>query len=55
MAIAWTLRFPDVTTALVGASDIDQLEENVKALQNLNFSQEEIGRIDLILQGGAVA
>ncbi len=55
MAIAWTLRFPDVTSALVGASDIDQLEENAKALANLNFSHEEIGRIDLILQGGAVA
>ena len=55
MAIAWTLRFPDVTSALVGASDIDQLEENAKALANLNFSHEEIGRIDLILQGSAVA
>lgn len=49
MAIAWTLRFPDVTTALIGASDIDQVEENVKALENLNFSHEEISRIDAIL------
>jgi L-glyceraldehyde 3-phosphate reductase len=55
MAIAWTLRFPDVTTALIGASDIDQLEENVKALENLNFSPEEIARIDAVLQGGVVA
>lgn len=49
MAIAWTLRFPEVTTALVGASDIDQLEENAKALENLTFSHEEISRIDAIL------
>ena len=49
IAIAWTLRFPDVTTALIGASDIDQLEENAKALENLNFSHEEISRIDAIL------
>ena len=55
MAIAWTLRFPDVTTALIGASDIDQLEENVKALENLNFSREEIARIDAVLQGGVTA
>ncbi|MDQ2659497.1 MAG: aldo/keto reductase [Verrucomicrobiota bacterium] len=51
MAIAWTLRFPDVTTALIGASDIDQLEENAKALENLNFSHEELTRIDSILLG----
>ena len=49
MAIAWALRFPDVTTALTGASDIDQLEENAKALENLNFSHEEISRLDTIL------
>lgn len=54
MAIAWTLRFADVTTALVGASDIDQLEENAKALENLNFSHEEIGRIDAILASSSI-
>lgn len=53
MAIAWTLRLPEVTSALVGASDIDQLEENAKALENLNFSHEELGRIDAILQAPA--
>ncbi len=51
MAIAWTLRRPEVTTALIGASDIDQLEENAKALDNLAFSEEELARIDAILQG----
>ena len=49
MAIAWTLRRPEVTTALIGASEIDQLEENVKALENLTFSSDELQRVDTIL------
>ena len=51
MAIAWTLRWPEVTTALIGASEIEQIEENVKALENLAFSPEELQRIDAILSG----
>lgn len=53
MAIAWTLRRPEVTSALIGASDIDQLEENAKALERLDFSEEESGRIDALLAGAA--
>jgi L-glyceraldehyde 3-phosphate reductase len=49
MAIAWTLRLPGVTTALIGASDIEQVEENAKAVENLAFSAEELQRIDSIL------
>ena len=49
MALAWVLRLPEVTTALVGASSIDQIEENVTALDNLAFSDEELRRIDAIL------
>ena len=49
MAIAWTLRLPGVTTALIGASDIEQVEENAKATENLAFSEEELQRIDSIL------
>jgi L-glyceraldehyde 3-phosphate reductase len=49
MAIAWTLRLPGVTTALIGASDIEQVEENAKATENLAFSEEELQRIDTIL------
>lgn len=51
MAIAWALRLPEVTTALVGASDIEQVEENAKALENLAFSAEELQRIEAILGG----
>ena len=49
MAIAWTLRRPEVTSALIGASDIDQIEENVNALENLAFSEDELRRIDAVL------
>ncbi|MFL6594290.1 MAG: aldo/keto reductase [Chthoniobacterales bacterium] len=51
MAIAWTLRSPAVTTALIGASDVDQVEDNVKALENLAFGDEELRAIDAILAG----
>ncbi|HEV3408802.1 MAG TPA: aldo/keto reductase, partial [Chthoniobacterales bacterium] len=50
MAIAWALRNPDVTSALIGASDIEQLEENAKALENLAFTDEELRRIDQVSQ-----
>jgi L-glyceraldehyde 3-phosphate reductase len=46
MAIAWTLRNPVVTSALVGASSREQLEQNVAALENLDFSEEELREID---------
>ncbi|MEO5721540.1 MAG: aldo/keto reductase [Chthoniobacterales bacterium] len=55
MAIAWTLRAPEVTSALIGASDIDQLEENAKALDKMSFTDEECGRIDAILRSAAPA
>jgi L-glyceraldehyde 3-phosphate reductase len=46
MAIAWTLRDPRVTSALLGASSVEQLEENVAALDNLTFAAEELSAID---------
>jgi L-glyceraldehyde 3-phosphate reductase len=49
MALAWVLRDPRVTTALVGASSVRQLEENLAALEKPNFSQDEIDQIDAIL------
>src|ERR1700681_2933498 len=42
MAIAWTLRNPVITSALVGASSVAQLEQNVAALDKLEFSKEEL-------------
>lgn len=46
MALAWVLRDARVTSALVGVSSVDQLEQNVMAIDNLAFSQEELARID---------
>jgi L-glyceraldehyde 3-phosphate reductase len=46
MAIAWTLRDPRVTSALIGASSVAQLEQNVAALGNLAFSAGELAEID---------
>ena len=46
MAIAWTLRDPRVTSALVGASSVAQLEQNLGALQSMEFSGEELTEID---------
>jgi L-glyceraldehyde 3-phosphate reductase len=46
MALAWTLRDPRVTSTLIGASSVKQLEENVAALDQLDFSDDELGQID---------
>ena len=46
MAIAWTLRDPRVTSALVGASSVEQLDANVAAVDNLDFTDDELDEID---------
>lgn len=46
MAIAWALRDPGVTTALIGASRVEQIDDCVAALNNLDFTGEELARID---------
>jgi L-glyceraldehyde 3-phosphate reductase len=46
MALAWTLRDPRVTSTLVGASSVAQLEQNVAALDKLEFSADELRDID---------
>ncbi len=49
MALAWVLRRPEVTSVLIGASSVGQLEDNVAALKNLEFTEKELKRIDHIL------
>jgi L-glyceraldehyde 3-phosphate reductase len=46
MALAWTLRDPRMTSTLVGASSVVQLEQNVAALDKLEFSADELAAID---------
>ena len=50
MAIAWVLRHPGMTSALIGASSVKQVEDNVAALSNLTFSAKELKAIDAILK-----
>jgi len=49
MAIAWVLRHPGMTSALIGASRVSQVEDNVAALSNLDFSADELAAIEAIL------
>jgi len=49
MALAWALRQPAVTSALVGASHVEQIEQSVGALARLDFSTEELRRIEGVL------
>ena len=54
MALAWVLRDERVTTALIGASSVEQLEDNVAALDNLDFSREELEEIDQYAEEGGI-
>jgi L-glyceraldehyde 3-phosphate reductase len=51
MALAWVLRDSRMTSALIGASRIEQIEQNVAALANLSFTAGELARIDAVLSG----
>jgi L-glyceraldehyde 3-phosphate reductase len=46
MAIAWTLRDPRVTSALIGVRNVEQLEDSLRALDKLDFSDEELSEIE---------
>lgn len=49
MAVAWILRDGKVTSVLIGASRVSQIDDNVKALENLDFSNEELDEIEAVL------
>lgn len=49
LALAWVLRGGRVTSALIGASRVEQIDDNVAALNNLSFSEEELRRIEDVL------
>jgi L-glyceraldehyde 3-phosphate reductase len=51
LALAWVLRHPGMTSVLIGASKVQQLDDNVGALTKLSFSQDELAQIDAILAG----
>jgi L-glyceraldehyde 3-phosphate reductase len=50
MAIAWLLKDPRITSVLVGVRNVSQLDDNLKTLNNLDFSEEELKKIEYILK-----
>jgi L-glyceraldehyde 3-phosphate reductase len=50
MAVAWVLRLPQITSALIGASSVEQLKTNLAALEHLDFSPEELRAIEDVLE-----
>jgi L-glyceraldehyde 3-phosphate reductase len=54
MAVAWVLRDPRMTSALIGASSAPQVLELIGALKNLSFSSQELDAIDLLAQDGGI-
>jgi L-glyceraldehyde 3-phosphate reductase len=51
LALAWVLRQPAVTSALIGASRVSQVEDSVATLNRLDFTEEELSAIEKILAG----
>jgi L-glyceraldehyde 3-phosphate reductase len=54
LALAWTLRDARVTSALIGASSVEQLDQNLAALQRADFDSDELAEIDRYAQEGSV-
>jgi L-glyceraldehyde 3-phosphate reductase len=54
MAIAWVLRDKRVTSALIGARNVGQLDNSLDALDNLDFTAEELGEIDKYAQDAGI-
>jgi L-glyceraldehyde 3-phosphate reductase len=54
LALAWVLRDPRITSALIGVSSVEQLDDNVAALDHLDFDQDELQEIDRYAQDGQI-
>lgn len=50
MALSWILRRKEITSVLIGASKVEQIVDNVNALKKLDFTQEELEKIEKILK-----
>jgi L-glyceraldehyde 3-phosphate reductase len=50
MALAWDLKDDLVTSVIIGASSLEQLQSNLQAIKNTDFSQEELAAIDEIVK-----
>ena len=54
MAIAWVLRDERITSALIGARNVEQLDNSLDALNHLQFTDAELAEIDLYAQEGSI-
>jgi L-glyceraldehyde 3-phosphate reductase len=54
MAIAWVLRDCRVTSALIGARTVEQLDDSLDAVNNLDFSEDELAEIDRYANEGKI-
>jgi L-glyceraldehyde 3-phosphate reductase len=54
MAIAWTLRDPRVTSSLIGARNVEQLDDSLDAVRKLSFTDAELQQIDRYAEEGAI-
>jgi L-glyceraldehyde 3-phosphate reductase len=54
MAIAWVLRDPRVTSALIGARTVEQLDDSLDAIQMLDFAADELAAIDKAADDGGI-
>jgi L-glyceraldehyde 3-phosphate reductase len=54
MAIAWVLRDERITSALIGARNVEQLDNSLDALNHLQFTEAELTEIDLYAQEGSI-
>jgi L-glyceraldehyde 3-phosphate reductase len=54
MAIAWTLRDPRVTSALIGARNVEQLDDSLDAVRKLSFTEKELQEIDSYAQESSI-
>jgi L-glyceraldehyde 3-phosphate reductase len=55
MALAWVLRDTRITSLIIGTSKVEQIEQNIAAIENLKFSDDELSRIEFILAARAIA
>lgn len=51
MALAWVLRDPRITSVIIGASKVEQIDQSTRAIEKLGFTEAELGEIDRILAG----
>ena len=50
MALSWLLKDKRITSVLIGASSVQQLDDNIDALQNTDYAEEELNEIEIILK-----